>query len=686
MSIFKKKNAASAAKKKEMISFDKSRDFEFVQLDKSIHDTKFDTKPTTYFKDALKRFAKSKSAVTAAVILGVLIVTSVIVPMANGNSINGQNTLARNLPPKWFSNANGFMDGTGWVSGTTINPSTGLPVAVGGEENANSYVEVGIMGGKEAIQYSEVITDNIASGLTVQYGWGGSLTAFPTVYDVEEVVLYSPKFTIDLNEENSYSYVLDAERSAAEGDGGNPVFSVYFGQDVTDSETGKTTFTPKYELVAASTDYQSRTIDLSSAILNSAAYEAEGAEAATVLTGSIAFVVKPEGVHKSIFINESDLTLAGVKNDVVSFDEAVRVYQKKDGDTANARTWLVLGQAQARLYGVHSKTGSFRYDYYAAAYADRSGSFSKTDVNEFIARGWMTYEWQNRNVEDASMYFKLTPEGEKYCPIRSVVSEKYSSFGDIKGSTLVCVQSNYRLMYYKGLIGECAPVYFLFGTDGNGNDFFKVVFSGLLTSLCLGFLASIINISIGLLWGSISGYFGGWTDIIMERCTEIMGGMPQIVVMTLVAMLLGSNFGTFLLALCLTGWIGISGTTRSQFYRFKRREYVLASRTLGASDGRLIFRHILPNGIGMIITSGILMIPSVIFAEASISYILPGVISFGSMTSFGVTLSQAQKFINTQPYMIVSASIVMAIIMICFNLFGNGLRDAFNPSMKGNNE
>ena len=186
--------------------------------------------------------------------------------------------------------------------------------------------------------------------------------------------------------------------------------------------------------------------------------------------------------------------------------------------------------------------------------------------------------------------------------------------------------------------------------------------------------------------GSIAGYFGGWTDIVMERLTEILGGMPFIVVMTLIALLLGSNFGTFLLALCLTGWIGVSGTTRTQFYRFKRREYVLASRTLGASDTRLIFRHILPNGIGTIVTGAVLMIPSVIFSEANIAYILPSAISFSGQQSFGITLSNAQSVINTQPYLIISASIVMAIIMICFNLFGNGLRDAFNPVLKGSNE
>ena len=130
--------------------------------------------------------------------------------------------------------------------------------------------------------------------------------------------------------------------------------------------------------------------------------------------------------------------------------------------------------------------------------------------------------------------------------------------------------------------------------------------------------------------------------------------------------------------------MGIAGTTRSQFYRFKGREYVLASRTLGASDARLIFKHILPNGIGTIVTGAVLMIPGVIFTEANVAYLLPGVLQYeGGIVSFGLTLSDAQSYLNHYPYLIVSASIVMVLIMIAFNLFGNGLRDALNPSLKG---
>ena len=119
----------------------------------------------------------------------------------------------------------------------------------------------------------------------------------------------------------------------------------------------------------------------------------------------------------------------------------------------------------------------------------------------------------------------------------------------------------------------------------------------------------------GLCWGAISGYFGGNIDLIMERITDILSGVPYIVVMTLAILLFKNNIFTFGLALCFTSWIGPAARTRTQFYRFKGREYVLASRTLGASDARLIFRHILPNALGTIVTSSVLMIPGVIFSE-----------------------------------------------------------------------
>ena len=130
----------------------------------------------------------------------------------------------------------------------------------------------------------------------------------------------------------------------------------------------------------------------------------------------------------------------------------------------------------------------------------------------------------------------------------------------------------------------------------------------------------------------------------------------------------------------LTGWIGTAARTRTQFYRFKGREYVLASRTLGASDKRLIFKHILPNALGTIVTGSVLMIPGVIFSESTLSYLGLGL---KGVESFGVLLSTNQQYLGSEPVLIVFPAIIISLLMISFNLFGNGLRDALNPSLKG---
>lgn len=239
---------------------------------------------------------------------------------------------------------------------------------------------------------------------------------------------------------------------------------------------------------------------------------------------------------------------------------------------------------------------------------------------------------------------------------------------------VTCTVSKYKVLGYTSMPR------FLWGTDDKGKDLLKITFIGLRNSLGLGLLTFIICFSFGLVWGSICGYFGGTIDLILERFTDLLSGIPWIVIMTLCILNLGSNFGTFILAMCLTGWIGTAAITRTQFYRFRDREYTLACRTLGAGNSRLIFRHILPNAMGTIITSSVLMIPSVIFTEATISYLGLG---FKDMQSLGIILSDNQQYLTTYPFLILFPSLLMALIMISFNLFGNGLRDAFNPSLKG---
>ena len=175
----------------------------------------------------------------------------------------------------------------------------------------------------------------------------------------------------------------------------------------------------------------------------------------------------------------------------------------------------------------------------------------------------------------------------------------------------------------------------------------------------------------------------------MERISDILNSVPFIVVATLFQMHFAAKVGTLpslLFAFVLTGWIGIASRVRTQFYRFKNSEYVLAARTLGARDNRLIFRHILPNSLGTIITGTVLIIPSVIFSDSMLSYLGIVNLSTSTMTSVGTMLSDGQAYLATYPHIILFPSIFISLLMISFNLVGNGLRDAFNPSLRGADE
>ncbi len=247
-------------------------------------------------------------------------------------------------------------------------------------------------------------------------------------------------------------------------------------------------------------------------------------------------------------------------------------------------------------------------------------------------------------------------------------------------------QTGYRVRvryseYYRYLHGVTPQ--FLFGTNQHGQDIFTCLASGAQLSFLLSFAVSLINFAIGIAYGAVAGYYGGKVDLLMERIADILAAVPFIVVATLFQLHLAAKAGpvaALLFAFVLTGWIGIASRVRTQFYRFKNAEYVLAARTLGASDRRLIFRHILPNAIGTIITGTILIIPGVIFSESMLSYL--GIVNLeaSGFTSIGTMLSAGRNYLGTFPHIIAFPAVFIALLQIGFNLFGNGLRDALNPT------
>jgi len=238
--------------------------------------------------------------------------------------------------------------------------------------------------------------------------------------------------------------------------------------------------------------------------------------------------------------------------------------------------------------------------------------------------------------------------------------------------------------YYK-FLNDRAPT-FIFGTDQMGRDLFCSIGMGARFSLVFAVLVSAINLTIGAIYGAIQGYYGGAIDLTMDRISDILSGVPSIVVVTLFQLHLAQKVGpvvSFLFAFVMTGWIGMAALTRKQFYRFKSQEYILAAKTLGASDWRLMFKHIFPNSLGTIVTSCVLVIPGVISSETSLTYL--GIINLSSFagTSIGELMALGQTSMTTSPHAMLFPALFVSLLLISFNLFGNGLRDAFNPSTRG---
>jgi oligopeptide transport system permease protein len=223
--------------------------------------------------------------------------------------------------------------------------------------------------------------------------------------------------------------------------------------------------------------------------------------------------------------------------------------------------------------------------------------------------------------------------------------------------------------------------YFWFGTTAKGGDLFIELWRGARISIIMALLVTVINSIIGLTIGSIAGYYGGVFDLLFDRFVEIISAMPFLVILTLLVLRFGSEMWVIVIAFTATGWIGSYGTGRMQFYRFKNREYVLAAKTLGASDFRIMLKHIFPNTLGLIVTGYALAIPQFVFVESTYSFL--GIINYNQATSVGMLIKQGQEAMSVHPHLLLFPSLYIAILMIAFNLLGNGLRDAFNPALRG---
>lgn len=613
--------------------------FSFVQRDEKLYDKKFETKPVGYLKDALIRFGKNKTNVIATAILFILILFSVLFPTFTSKNYTALEPRMSFLPPRIPIIENfGMFDGIQQVESqqidrSNIDPETGL-----GVPNSRRYpTQFIIMDTLENydLPCSEKIDTCVGGQVRFQNRSVETTTIFQSLDSAFINLSEKPSFTINVTQ-----VFGEATLDVLIQDGFNGEFVVL-------------------DTITSSGEYQYDLIDFLSS-------------SGTFFT-RIQLSVSNQGLNDFVEVSEVLITSDASEEPII----ANMGYDLSMYSTA-------LGDGRSTRFGAMVTMSRFSFDAYSSALGNyQINTFSREEYLRITSAHGDACE-RIPNPDNPSGWLH-----SENCPVQEVIRETSSIVVDGQEFLSYTVIMNYGL--YRDYDDA---IFFLAGTTGAGRDLFNLTWVALRTSLLIGVAAAVVNITIGVIYGAVSGYYGGKIDILMERFSEVIARIPFLVVLAIAVAYIGPGITTLFIVLIVSGWIGIASITRTQFYRFKGREYVLASRTLGAKDTRLIFRHILPNGIGTIITASVLSIPLVIFTESTLSYLGFGIghgqefnlgpISFSGV-SIGVLLADGRAEIVDKPYLTIFPAIIISILMITFNMFGNALRDAFNPTLRGSN-
>lgn len=235
---------------------------------------------------------------------------------------------------------------------------------------------------------------------------------------------------------------------------------------------------------------------------------------------------------------------------------------------------------------------------------------------------------------------------------------------------------NYDALYHPP---EWSRAY-LFGADQLGRSILSRVIWGARVSMLVGLVAQAIVLAIGLPVGAVAGYFGGKVDLLLMRFVDVMYAFPQLLFVILLMSWWGRGLANIFLAIGLTGWVTLARLVRAQFLTLRERDFVVAARAIGATDTRLIVKHMLPNAMTPIIVALTFGIPTAIFTEAFLSFVGVGI--GPPQTSWGVLLGENQEYLRTYPWMLVWPAAAISITMLSFTFLGDGLRDALDPSLK----
>ncbi len=219
-----------------------------------------------------------------------------------------------------------------------------------------------------------------------------------------------------------------------------------------------------------------------------------------------------------------------------------------------------------------------------------------------------------------------------------------------------------------------------FGTDALGRDLWARVWMGARVSLFIGLVAAVIETIIGVVIGGLSGYVGGKFDLYMMRFIDIMIAIPELIFIILIMVIVGSGVLPIIIAFAITGWLRMARLVRGQILQLKEQEFVLAARTLGADTKRLVFRHLIPNTLGVIIVTLTMAVPGAIFYEAFLSFI--GIGLRPPLSSWGQLANSGAQVFEQYPFELLIPAVFISLTMLSLNLLGDGLRDALDPRLR----
>ena len=634
--------------------------FELVQANSKIFDKKFDTKAVGYWTDAVKRFCRNKASLVCFVLLAILILLSIFGEAMSPYSAEVPvNNRFRYLAPKWpLINKLGILDGTSKVSDANLNAIVFI-----NDETRENFKYKDLMSNLDSKWYK------------------------PQDYDIEQISgaqQYDSRFIVSMEKP-----VLVKKMEQVRDEKGNVV---------KDPETGEVllyeafyyTVTFKYDRYAYfMLDY------------------AKPHQPTTSFMTYVNNALEAEGLGNKK-INEATIkAIVATVKQVVARDANGNIIPDLSTGTPfiDETTGLPVPDLSTGTPFIDPETGEPMLDHInCKPVLDANGNpvidpetgepkLSHTNCPVIIDPSTCDPLIDPSTCDPLIIAPK---KGVYYPELGAVVNEELlKRFGVssveelpvyLTAASITNTANNFNMIIDPVVAGEIDQnTYFVFGTDGVGRDMWCRIWSGLGLSMLIGLAVGIFSIVFGICWGAVCGYYGGLIDIIMERFTDILVNVPSMIILTLLNLHMGtSGKGSvlvFILALIMTSWVGIASRTRIQFYRYKNREYVLASRTMGAKDRRLIFKHILPNGIGPLVNSAVAIIPASMRFETSMSYL--GIASM-SENSIGQIISSASDFVTKpEAYLLLIPSIIFSIIMVSFSVMGLGLRDALNPSLRG---